>query len=450
MKKPSYASAAIIILLVGCSQNSNPVGSAAGTVIAGHTNKGHRQGTKLQSAITHVVIIVQENRSVDDLFQYLRGANTQNFGYDHFNRKVHLQSEALAAPFDLSHTHAYWETEYNNGGMNGFDEELCKGNCPREPAYDYVTKSQVQEYYTLAEQYTFADNFFATDQGPSFPSHQYLVSGTSTTSDGSPNKASNNPESPSGQLVGGCDAPSGSLVGVIDPSGHEPSALKTFPCFHRQSLMNELDGAGVSWRYYQAIPESGLFNAVDAIYSIWSNQYEMATHVVTPPTQVLTDISNAQLPQVVWVTPTQAASDHPKVNDGSGPSWVGSIVNAIGESQYWNSTAIFITWDDWGGFYDHVSPRIYNSFELGFRVPLIVVSPYAKQGYVSHTQHEFGSLLKFTEETFDLPSLGTTDSRADDLSDCFDFGKPMARFRPIKTHFPASYFFHLPNAEPAD
>ena len=156
------------------------------------------------------------------------------------------------------------------------------------------------------------------------------------------------------------------------------------------------------------------------------------------------------LADVVWVTPTQAASDHPKVNNGSGPSWVGSIVNAIGSSQYWNDTAIFITWDDWGGWYDHVTPTIYNSFELSFRVPLIVVSPYAKPGYISHKQHEFGSILKFVEETFDLPSLGTTDARADDLSDCFNFSKKMLKFKPIRTKYPTSYFFKLPAAEPAD
>ncbi|HEX3671726.1 MAG TPA: alkaline phosphatase family protein, partial [Candidatus Cybelea sp.] len=350
---------------------------------------------------------------------------------------------------DTVHTHQAFLTEYAGGQLNGFDQEQCKGTCPKDAAFAYVPQSDVQEYYTLAETYTFADNLFQTDQGPSFPAHQYLVSGTSAVSDSSPNKASNNPLSPSGQLVGGCDSPTGSLVGVINPNGGEPQNLKTYPCFQRQALMNEMDTAGVSWKYYQATPGSGLFNAVDAIHSIWSNKSEMAQDVITPPTQVITDVQNGNLADVVWVTPTQAASDHPKVNNGSGPSWVGDVVNAIGESQYWNNTAIFITWDDWGGFFDHVQPTIYNSFELGFRVPLIVVSPYAKQGYVSHTQHEFGSILKFVEETFSLPSLGTTDQRADDLSDCFNFYKGSVRkFKPVHTKYPASYFRTLPEREP--
>ena len=191
-------------------------------------------------------------------------------------------------------------------------------------------------------------------------------------------------------------------------------------------------------------------SSVDAIYSIWSNPVEMAANVVAPPSQVLKDISNGQLASVVWVTPTFATSDHPRYTNGSGPSWVTSIVNAIGASPYWQNTAIFVVWDDWGGFYDHVPPPIYNSFELGFRVPLIVVSPYAKTGCVSHVRHEFGSILKFIEETFSLPSLGTTDARADDLSDCFSFSQMPRRYRHVSTKYPPEYFLLQPSSRVDD
>ena len=106
-------------------------------------------------------------------------------------------------------------------------------------------------------------------------------------------------------------------------------------------------------------------------------------------------------------------------------------MNAIGNSSYWSNTAIFVTWDDWGGWYDHVLPPAYNSYELGFRVPLIVISPYARAGYVSHVQHEFGSILHFTEQQFSLGTLGYTDARADDLADCFDFAQAPVVFRTI-------------------
>jgi phospholipase C len=428
--------------------------AACGTLGSGPMAGGGTDWTQAtryaKSPIQHIVIVVQENRSVDDLFQSLPGANTQSWGRNSHNQRVALHQESLMANYDLGHANGSWRIEYNHGRMNGFDQEQCYGTCPHDAAYAYVPESQVQEYYTLAKRYTFADNMFETDEGPSFPAHQYLVSGTSTVSQGSSNKASDNPVTPKGVLTGGCDSPAGSLVWVINPQGGEPKALKTFPCFARQSLMNEMDTAGVTWKYYQATRGAGLWNAVDAIHSIWSNKSEMASNVIAPSTQVLTDIAKGRLADVVWVTPSKDASDHPKVNDGSGPSWVGSVVNAVGRSRYWKTTAIFILWDDWGGFFDHVRPTVYNSFELGFRVPMIVVSPYAKKGYVSHTQHEFGSILKFTEKTFGLPSLGTTDVRADDLSDCFDFTQAPRVFRPIPTKYPPSYFFHLPSLEPND
>jgi len=143
---------------------------------------------------------------------------------------------------------------------------------------------------------------------------------------------------------------------------------------------------------------------------------------------VLTDIANGQLAAVSWVVPSGRTSDHPALSDGSGPSWVASIVNAIGNSPYWSNTVIFITWDDWGGWYDHVAPSVINSYEYGFRVPLIVVSPFAKPGHVSHVTHDFGSILKFIEEVYGLPSLGYADAAADDLSDCFDFNQTPLTF----------------------
>ena len=167
-------------------------------------------------------------------------------------------------------------------------------------------------------------------------------------------------------------------------------------------------------------------------------------NVSTPQTNIISDVQSGKLAQVSWVIPTAAASDHARSTDGTGPAWVASVVNAIGASPYWSDTAIFITWDDWGGWYDHVKPQQFNAYELGFRVPLIVVSPYARPAYVSHVQHEFGSILKFTESTFGLGTLGYTDARADDLSDCFDYAQQPIAFRTIQSTRSASYFRQLP------
>jgi phospholipase C len=163
--------------------------------------------------------------------------------------------------------------------------------------------------------------------------------------------------------------------------------------------------------------------------------------------QIITDISNKQLAAVSWVIPTGSASDHAAGNDGSGPSWVASIVNAIGQSPYWGNTAIIVTWDDWGGWYDHVPPpNIRDSYEYGLRVPLIVMSAYAKPAYVSHVTHDFGSILKFTETVFDLgeidPAVGYADSHSDDLSDCFNFNQVALIFTPIAAPLDANYFLN--------
>jgi phospholipase C len=151
-----------------------------------------------------------------------------------------------------------------------------------------------------------------------------------------------------------------------------------------------------------------------------------------------------------------ADSDHAGSNSDKGPSWVAGVVNAVGESQYWNTTAIVVLWDDWGGWYDSVPPPQLDFVGLGIRVPCIIISPYAKAGYVAHTQYEFGSVLKFIEEVFKLRSLGPvsrgyTDSRATSISGSFDFKQKPRVFQRIPAPYPPAYFLaQPPSAEPPD
>jgi len=398
--------------------------------------------------IQHVVIIVQENRSTDNLFNGLPGADTVARGLNTAGNEVALQSASLTTTWDLGHSHTAFNVDYDGGKMDGFnlEQSRCHGHgmhCLSGDvrAYTYVSHSEIGPYFSMAEQYAFADKMFSTQAGPSFPAHQYLLSGEATVSDGSSLRASENPLDPEQNFSGGCDSPKGTVVTLIDNEGNENQ--ESYPCFDRPALTDLIESQSLTWRYYQSGSGAGLWHAPDAIKHIrYSSQYSQ--DVISPPSQVLKDIKRHDLANVVWVTPTAKASDHPGHTNGSGPSWVASIVNAIGKSNYWNSTAIFVTWDDWGGFYDHVVPHQYNAFELGFRVPLIVIGPYAKQGYVSHAQHEFGSILKFTEKAFGLGSLGATDKRADDLSDCFNFNGTPRAFVPIKAPLDAQYFLNQP------
>jgi phospholipase C len=407
----------------------------------------------------HIVVIVQENRSTDNLFHGLPGADIANSGVNSKGETITLQPIDLANTYDLSHTHAAFEDMYDDGKMDGADKiyVTCTGTaagCPPNPQFMYVDPAQLVPYFQLAERYTFGDRMFQSNQGPSFPAHQFIIAGTSAPSDSGPYVdyfAAENPlpASTNSSQIGCVLAPNNETVALIDPTGLE--SVSIFPCFDHSTLIDLLDQAGVSWRYYAPNPGS-IWTAPNAISHLalgadWSN-------VIIPQTQVLTDIANGNLAQVVWVIPGGAESDHALTNNGTGPAWVASIVNAIGNSSYWNTTAIIITWDDWGGWYDHVAPSIYNSYEYGFRVPLIVVSPYAKQGYVSHVTHDFGSILHYIEDNFGLPSLGYADARADALADCFDFTHMPSPYAPVTAKYDAAYFIEraktVPPTDPDD
>ena len=469
-------SAAILVGLNGC----------------GSVGSSNSQGPPAPGTIQHVVVIFQENRTPDNLFQdpvlIGRGADIAQSGVDSTGKTIPLTMTPLGVDYDPVHSHKQFLTmcdlDPSTGQCRMDGADLVDVNCPEGakdcPAPDltfgYVDPSDVQPYFDMAEQYTFADRMFQTNQGPSFPAHQFIISGTSTPTTGSNLFASENTHA-TGLPNAGCDSPSDTTVKLIDPTGSETSNSPIYPCFEHQTLTDLLEAKSYSWKYY--VPsedgvhgDSGIWTAPSAIQHICGpNQpppngtacvgSDWKNHVVLNQTQVLSDIASHQLADVTWVIPTGADSDHAgNIPGNTGPSWVASIVNAIGTSTYWKDTAIFITWDDWGGWYDHVQPPqvLLNcsqwgcGYVYGFRVPLIVVSPYARAGYISHKQHDFGSILKFIESDFGLPSLGTADVNADDLSDCFDFNQTPLQFKQIQAPVKADFFLHdtRPPTDPDD
>jgi phospholipase C len=223
-----------------------------------------------------------------------------------------------------------------------------------------------------------------------------------------------------------------------------------------------LDGT-LSWRYYT--PSAGLiWTAPNAIQHICQSTGpggqcvgpEWRQHVDLQPADVLNDITKCDLRSVSWVIPTGQNSDHANANDGGGPSWVSSIVNAIGNSAkcdnntgYWKNTAIFITWDDWGGWYDHVPPTILDQpqgdYQYGFRVPLLVVSAYTPPSYINNAQHDFGSILRFIEHNFGFQegALNFADERSrTNLTGFFDLNERPRRFREIDAPKNATFFLN--------
>jgi phospholipase C len=384
------------------------------------------------SPISHVVIIIQENRTPDYLFQGIPGADIAKYGIDSRGDRIALRPVSLAAHYALKHYHDAFLRDYDGGKMDGFDANLPQRT--RLEPFGYAPESEAQPYHDMAKQYVFADRMFQSNEGPSFPAHLYLISGTAADDSLPEYRVRDNPfDRKTGHgAPGGCDSPPEVAVSTIEIANGSTGPTP-FPCFQHVVLTDFLDAKGVSWRYYQEKLGPGLWHPFDGIEHVrYGKDY---ANVITPSTQVLTDIRQGKLAGVTWIAPADQWSDHcGKHGTDKGPSWVAAIVNEIGKSKFWPNTAIFLTWDDWGGWYDHVAPPIDDAYELGFRVPLVVISPYAKRGYVSKVQHEFGSLLAFSEVTFGIPkgSLKTTDVRADDLHDAFDFSQNPRSFVPIK------------------
>lgn len=398
--------------------------------------------------IAHVVIIVQENRSFNDLFNGFPGARTQTWGFDSHNRKIELSPIGLETTWDLDHSSGSFFTACNGRGsypgtdcrMNGFNREWVGCGhysyppCPvPHPQYGYVPHYETKPYFEMAHRYVLADQMFASNfDASSFISHQYIIAGQASS-------AENYPDS-----WWGCEGGKSDLIGTVTQERQYGPNIRA--CFNNTTLGDELDAAGLSWGFYTATinGDGNLWSAYQAIKHIFYGP-DWHKDVITPQTKFFDDVKKGRLRAVSWITPTFENSDHAGSGSKTGPSWVTSLVNAIGESQYWDSTAIFIFWDDYGGWYDPVPPKLVDYDGLGMRIPMLIISPYAKEGYVSHVHYEHGSILRFVEDRFGLPRLAATDTRANSPEpDCFDFAQRPRAFSPIKAPLDESFFLKEP------
>jgi phospholipase C len=390
--------------------------------------------------IAHVVIIMQENRSFDNLFQGYPGADTVSSGLNSKGKVIALQPIALEAGYDIDHTAGAFFAAWDNGKMDGFDLEYSQGPGPNSQ-YGYVPRAEVQPYFNVAGQYVLADRMFTSHIDASFISHQYIIAG----------QANHEVNLPSGRW--GCRGGGGDLVQtLLQNRQYGPSQS---PCQDYQTLGDELTTAGLSWRFYaesvNGSDSGSIWSSYQAVKHI-RNTGQWKLHVFSPPGRFITDIGRGTLAAVTWVMPSRANSDHPDAGSNTGPAWITSLVNAIGQSQFWDTTAIFLLWDDWGGWYDHVPPPQLDYDGLGIRVPLVVISPYAKANHVSHVQYETGSILRFAEDTFGLPQLAASDARANDpAGDCFDFTQSPRPYSPFaSTYRPSTFIHEHPTFAPPD
>ena len=420
---------ALATLLTGCAGGLSPIAPRASQPAAAFESHA-------TTKVAHVVILIQENRTFDNLFATFPGADGATQGKIHTGATVPLAKRSLLDPHDVPHGYYNFLIDYDNKKLDGFDLSATAQGAPALQPYQYVDPNQITVYWTLAKRYVLADHMFTTQGSDSFTAHQDLIAGGTQIS---PNYSIVDP--PSG-FPWGCDASAGTVTSLVTVSGTPNWGKGPFPCFNYATLATLLDRKNVTWRYYATFPRTN-WNAFEAVRSVrygarWS------TNIVTPQNTILNDIAAGTLPAVSWVIPTADYSDHPGEPRDFGPDWIGSVVNAIGESAYWRSTAVFVVWDDWGGFYDHVPPPRLTFGGLGFRVPAIVVSPFARPGYVAHTQYEFGSILRFIEDNWKLGRLGTTDSRANSMGGVFNFSQKPRAYVPVKVMHSREFFLSLP------
>ncbi len=471
MKTTPVLTLAAVGLLVGCGGGGTanlPRVSPASMPFAAV------RSTTASKYISHVVVIIQENRSFENFFAGYPGANAPMYGCAEGSgparsrlAQAHRQTSSPCPtgdtvvplhPIDFNYADLqhFWRPaiqDFNNGKMDGFEKGDGSLKYGKTAAYSYVERKLVRPYWEMARQYVLADEMFPTEFGGSFTGHLTLIAGTDNLNDHDNKAEVNFPSVPPSD----CDSPPGTTSQVLNAERHI-SLHGPFPCFDQFRTMGRaLDVAGVSWKIYATKRlGAGQWEPYEAIKYVRYGK-DWRHDVIAPQTTVLTDAATGNLASVSWVTPSKPDSDHPGDHSPRGPSWVASVVNAIGESSYWDSTAIIVVWDDWGGWYDNSPPPQLDFRGLGIRVPCLIIAPYAKQNYVSHVPYEFGSILKFIEEVFPNvqplgpTAAGYTDQRAASLDDAFDFTQSPRTFEPFHVRFPPSVFLHEPPSdEPVD
>jgi phospholipase C len=337
-------------------------------------------------AIKNIVIVLQENHTFDNYFGTYPGADgTAGKSYclpDALGSPVCISPfhDTSLTPVDLNHNWKSAHADYDSGKMDAF--VYSEGNAETMGYYD---RQDLGRYWKAADVYVLCDRYFTSVMSESAPNHLFLVAGTAG--------------------------------GIID--NNVPNTID-FPPIFRQ-----LDGAGISWK----------------VYGDSSSWYKSFSYVQSSPKAMgnfgsagsfAADVKTGSLSQISWIIGASGGDEHPPENIQTGEGSVADgIVNALGASPYWPSVAIFVTWDDYGGFFDHVPPPQVDNYGYGFRVPCLVISPYAKAGYIDSTMNDHTSILKFVETRYGLSPLNTRDASANNFLEAFDFTQAPRSFTPI-------------------
>jgi phospholipase C len=405
----TFVSRCVFSMLILISLSASGIAQADTGKIAGKSNT-----SKDISVIQHIVFIIKENRSFDEYFGLYPGADGATTGVTSTGQVINLERTPDEV-IDMGHDWTSGITAIDGGKMDRFDI-IQDGNYNGEYlSYSTMTQADIPNYYNYAQNFVLSDQTFSSLHGPTLPNHLYAIAAQSGGIISVPSTATQQNLS-----NWGCDSPAGSHVTVLDEDG---DISQMFPCFDIQTLADSLNSANLTWKYY-APPEGQQgyeYSTYDAINHIRNSS--SWTENVVPDTQFASDAASGNLPAVSWLV-TGPGSEHPPNSTCQGENWTVQQLNTLMQGPDWATTAVFLTWDDFGGFYDHVPPPLLDEYGLGARVPMLIISPYAQPGYISHTQYEFSSVLKFIEERFNLAPLTARDANANDMTDSFNFNQP--------------------------
>jgi phospholipase C len=355
--------------------------------------------------IQHLIVLLQENHSFDNYFGTYPGADGLPAGtkmpIDPANPGAgyvtpwHIGNSTIT---DLSHSAATYREQYDNGKMDAFVSALNRRNQDGKLSMGYYDGSDIPYYWNLADNFVLFDHFFSSAKDGSFANHMYWVAG----------------------------------IPPVTQKGQQLSdMLATVP-----TIFDRLQAAGVSWKFYVQNYDPTLTyrnlgtSGNRASQVIWVpllnfdrfiDDPTLSSHIVDL-SQYFVDLNNGTLPSVAYVIPS-GASEHPPSSLKTGQTFVKTLIQELMRSSAWNSSAFLLAYDDWGGWYDHVLPPQVDQYGYGPRVPAILVSPYAKTGYIDNTVLDFTSILKFIEQNWDVPSMAQRDAKANNFVSAFDFNQ---------------------------
>jgi phospholipase C len=358
-----------------------------------------------KTPIKHFLVLMQENHTFDNYFGTYPGAEGFPEGtcipvdpFDKSNTECvepfHIGDRPIE---DLDHSDSTFELQYNKGQMNGFVYALNQRNQNGALAMGYYDDRDLPYYWNIADEYVLFDHMFSSDHGGSFANHMFWVSGQQ----------------------GGSRVTSEGYDDIL-------------------TIFDRLEERGVSWKFYVQNYDPGinyrtahLISGNRASQIIWVpvlniarflDDPELSSHIVDL-SEYYTDLENGTLPAVAYIAPA-GASEHPPGSIRSGQKFVKSLIQALMRSSAWENSAFLVTYDDWGGWYDHVLPPQVDEHGYGMRVPAFMVSAYAKRGHIEKTVLDFTSIMKFIEENWGIEPLAERDVNANNFLTAFDFSAP--------------------------